>query len=75
MDGYLPAHAILSVMGELAEKAADVPLETLCIALANLLEDPRIQKDEGLFGQLVLFGAGVWRHTGKFKAEGSQTVQ
>lgn len=76
MAELMPAHAILSVMRDLAEKAADVPMETLCLAFVNLLEDPSIQElDEDLFGELVLLGAGLWRHTAEFKAGGSQTVQ
>ena len=76
MPEYMPAHAILSVMRDLAEQAADAPMETLCIAFANLLQDPRFQElDEDLFGQLVLLGAGLWRHTDGFKGGAHETVQ
>ncbi|NYT43091.1 hypothetical protein HZY97_20115 [Sphingomonas sp. R-74633] len=75
MVDVLPAHAILSVMRDLAEKGADVPLETICIAFANMLEDERLQSDDDLFGELVILGAGLWRHTAEFKAGGPQTVQ
>jgi hypothetical protein len=75
MAEVLPAHAILSVMRELSEQAMDMPVESLCLALVNLLEDPALQEHEDLFGQLVLFGAGLWRHTATFKAGGPDTVQ
>lgn len=71
----LPAHAILTTMRELAELAQDAPMERLCLALVHLLEDPQLQRDDDLFGQLVLLGAGLWRHTDEFKAGGSETVQ
>lgn len=75
MTEALPAHAILSVMRDLAEQAADAPMEALCLALVHLLEDPRLQNDDDLFGQFILLGSGLWRHTDEFKAGGSQTVQ
>ena len=75
MEDTLPAHAIMSIMLEFAEQAPDAPLERLGIAFANLLEAPVIQALEAVFGQLVLFGAGIWRPTDTFRNGGSHTVQ
>jgi|GEM_PF-2341277 len=75
MTEVLPAHAILSVMRDLAEQAADAPMEALSLALVHLLEDPRLQNDDDLFGQFILLGAGLWRHTEEFKAGNSPRLQ
>lgn len=50
-------------------------MESLCLALVHLLQEPELQRDEDLFAQLVLLGAGLWRHTEEFETGGSETVQ
>ncbi len=77
MADELPAHAILSTMVKLAKNEPDLPIEAICLSLADLLSEPDFQSIDGdLFGEIVLLGAALWRHTGEFRAAGeSQTRQ
>jgi hypothetical protein len=58
-------------MIKLAEEQPDLTLESLCLSLAQLLSDPAFQTIDGdLFGEIVMLGASLWRHTDEFRKAG-----
>ena len=65
------------MMVELAKQEPDLPIEALCLNLAELLSDTEFQSiDRYLFGEAVAIGAPLWRHGNEFREAGEgQTRQ